>query len=182
MSLAAARSLLSLRDATDADLAAIAAIYAHHVRTGRASFELEPPSEAEIGRRRADVLARGLPYLVAELDGTVVGFAYAGPYRPRPAYRYTLEDSVYVAPDAARRGAGLALLAALIERCTGLGYRAMVAVIGDSANAASIRLHEKAGFSHAGTLRSVGWKLGQWTDSVLMIRPLGPGDATPPDR
>jgi phosphinothricin acetyltransferase len=180
MSLAAARERLSLRDATDADLAAIAAIYAHHVRTGRASFELEPPNEAEMGRRRADVLARGLPYLVAELDGTVVGFAYAGPYRPRPAYRYTLEDSVYVAPDAGRRGAGHALLAALIERCTALGYRAMVAVIGDSANAASIRLHEKAGFGHAGTLRSVGWKLGQWTDSILMIRPLGPGDTTSP--
>jgi phosphinothricin acetyltransferase len=171
---------LRLRDAGDDDIADIADIYAHHVRTTRGSFEIEPPSAAEMARRRADVRARGLPYVVAELDGKVAGFAYAAPYRPRAAYRYTLEDSVYVAPWALRRGAGSALLAELIARCESLGYRAMVAVIGDSANKASIALHAAAGFKPAGVLPAVGWKLGVWVDSVLMVRTLGEGAATPP--
>jgi len=172
---------LRLRDATEADMADVAAVYAHHVKTSRASFELEPPSAAEMVRRRADVLARGLPWLVAELDGKIAGFAYASSYRPRPAYRYTVEDSVYVAPWAMRRGAGGALLAELIARCEALGYRAMVAVIGGSDNVASIALHAASGFRHAGMLPAVGWKLGQWADSVIMTRPLGTGSTTPPD-
>ena len=170
-----------LRDATAADMADIATIYAHHVRTTRASFELEPPDSAEMARRREDVLKRGLPWLVAELDGKIAGFAYASSYRPRPAYRYTVEDSVYVAPWAMRRGCGGALLAELITRCEALGYRAMVAVIGGSDNVGSIALHAAAGFRHAGMLPAVGWKLGQWADSVIMTRPLGAGSATPPD-
>jgi phosphinothricin acetyltransferase len=181
MSLAeSAASGLALRNAEDGDLAAIAAIYAHHVKTGRGTFEIEPPDEAEMARRRTDVLRRGLPWLVAELDGKLAGYAYAGPYRSRAAYRYTIEDSVYVAPWATRRGVGGALLAELVNLCSGLGYRAMVAVIGDSANQASIALHRSAGFSHVGTLPAVGWKLGLWVDSVLMVRALGPGPGTPP--
>jgi phosphinothricin acetyltransferase len=173
---------LTLRDATEADVAHITEIYAHHVRNSRASFELVPPDAAEMARRRADVLGRGLPWLVAELDGKVAGFAYASSYRPRPAYRYTVEDSVYVAHWAMRRGAGGALLAALIRRCETLGYRAMVAVIGGSDNVGSIALHAASGFRHAGMLPAVGWKLGQWADSVIMTRPLGEGAGTPPER
>jgi phosphinothricin acetyltransferase len=172
---------LRLRDATEADMADVAAIYAHHVTTGRASFELVPPDAAEMARRRAEVRARGLPWLVAELDGKVAGFAYASSYRPRPAYRYTVEDSVYVAHWAMRRGAGGALLAELIARCEALGYRAMVAVIGGSDNVGSIALHAASGFRHAGMLPAVGWKLGQWADSVIMTRPLGEGAQTPPE-
>jgi L-amino acid N-acyltransferase YncA len=126
------------------------------------------------------VLGRGLPYLVAELEGKIAGYAYAVPYRTRPAYRHTVEDSVYVDPSAARRGVGRALLDALVGACTALGHRQMIAVIGDSANAASIRLHEACGFARAGLLPSVGFKHGRWVDSVLMQRALGPGDAVPP--
>lgn len=168
---------MTVRDAADADLAAVQAIYAHFVLHGLASFEEVPPSTAEIARRREAVRALGLPYLVAEAEGRVLGFAYAGPYRPRPAYRYTVEDSVYVAPDAGGRGAGRALLATLIRRCEAAGFRQMVAVIGDSGNAASIGLHRALGFETAGVLRSVGFKFGRWVDSVLMQRRLGPGDA-----
>jgi L-amino acid N-acyltransferase YncA len=172
---------ITLRDSGPADVPAIAAIYAHHVRFGLGSFEEEPPSAAELARRREEVLGRGLPYLVAvDALGTVLGYAYAAPYRTRSAYRYSLEDSIYVAPAASRRGAGRALLAALIERCAGLGYRQMVAVIGDSGNAASIGLHEQAGFRRVGLLPAVGFKHGRWVDSVLMQRPLGPGDGTLP--
>jgi L-amino acid N-acyltransferase YncA len=170
----------AVRPSRDADLPVIAAIYAHHVRQGLASFELEPPSLGEMARRRAEVVARGLPYLVAEAEGRVVGYAYAGPYRTRPAYRYTVEDSVYVEPDQVGRGIGRLLLPAVIGACEGAGYRQMVAVIGDSGNAASIRLHEAFGFRRVGLLPSVGFKLGRWVDSVLMQRPLGEGDATPP--
>ena len=173
---------LILRDAEEGDMAAIAAIYAHHVTTGHASFETEPPDAAEMAHRRADVAQRGLPYLVAELDGKVAGYAYAAPYRTRTAYRFTLEDSVYVAPWAMRRGLGSALLAELIARCEASGYRAMVAVIGGSDNVASVALHAASGFRHAGTLPAVGWKLGKWADSVLMVRSLGPGPQTPPGR
>jgi L-amino acid N-acyltransferase YncA len=171
---------VEVRDATDADMDAVAAIYAHHVRTGLATFEETPPTSAEIAERRRTVLAQGLPYLVATLDKLVCGFAYAAPYRARSAYRYSVEDSIYVAPDKTGRGIGGALLAALIPRCAAAGKRQIVAVIGDSGNVASIGVHAKAGFRVAGVLPAVGYKLGRWVDSVIMVRPLGDGDRTPP--
>ena len=170
-----------IRPATDAEMERIAAIYAHHVRHGHASFETEPPAAAEMARRRAEIVARGLPYIVAELDGAVQGYAYAGLYRPRIGYRFTVEDSIYVAHDAPRRGIGRALLTELVTHCTALGYRQMVAVIGDTRNGGSIGLHAALGFRVVGTLPSVGFKLGRWVDSVFMQRPLGEGDATLPD-
>ncbi len=176
----AAAAGASIRDAAEADLPAIQAIYAHHVVHGSASFELEPPDLAEMTARRAGLLARGLPYLVAERDGAVAGYCYAGPYRPRPAYRHTLEVSVYVAPDQARRGIGRLLLGTLVARCEALGYRQLIAIVGDSANAASIGLHEALGFRRTGLLASVGWKHGRWLDSVFLQRALGPGETTPP--
>jgi L-amino acid N-acyltransferase YncA len=171
---------IAVRDATADDIAQIAAIYRPYVETSKASFETAPPDEAELARRRAEVVGRGLPWLVAELDGRVAGYAYAAPYRVRAAYRYTVEDSVYVAPWALGRGCGRSLLDALVRRCELAGYRAMVAVIGDSANAASIALHKACGFAAAGTLPNVGWKLGAWVDSVMMVRPLGAGAGAPP--
>lgn len=170
-----------VRDSTAADLPAITAIYAHWVRHGRASFETTPPEEAEMARRRDALLDGGFPYLVAESAGAVLGYAYAGPYRPRPAYRFTVEDSIYVAPEAAGRGVGMALLPALLARAEAAGFRLMVAVIGDSGNAPSIGLHARCGFTHAGLLPAIGWKHGQWVDSVLMTKPLGPGAAVPPE-
>ena len=154
---------------------AIQAVYAHHVLHGLASFEETAPDVAEMARRRAEVVGRGLPHLVAMGGGRVLGYACAGPWRTRPAYRFTLEDSVYVAPDAVGRGVGGLLLATLLRDCEAWGGRQMVAVIGDSGNTASIRLHARAGFREAGTLRAVGFKLGRWVDTVLMQRPLGPG-------
>lgn len=177
---AAAPARVVVRDATPADMAAIAAIYAHHVRTGRASFEEEPPSVAEITDRWRGVVARDLPYLVALLGDRVAGYAYATLYRPRSAYRFTVEDSVYVAPDLGGRGIGTALLGALIGRCEAGPWRQMLAVIGDSANAGSIALHRRMGFRLVGTFESVGFKFGGWLNSVLMQRPLGEGDATLP--
>ena len=171
---------VALRDASEADAAAIQRIYAHHVRVGTASFEEEPPTSDEIAARRAAVMGAGLPYLVAELDGAVVGYAYATSYRPRPAYRYTLEDSVYVAPGMHRRGIGGALLGALIARCETGPWRQLIAVIGDSGNADSIGLHARFGFRHVGTLENVGFKLGRWLDTVIMQRGLGPGARLPP--
>lgn len=171
----------AIRASVPADVPAITAIYAHHVLSGLASFEIVPPGEAENARRRDELLARGLPHLVAVLGGKVAGYAYAAPYRARPAYRYTLEDSVYVAPTAVRRGLGRALLDALVATCTTLGYRQMIAVIGDSANAASISLHEACGFARTGLLPGVGFKHGRWVDSVLMQRALGLGDAAAPE-
>ena len=171
-----------LRPATPADIPAVRAIYADAVLNGCASFELDPPDAAEMAARMAKVSEAGLPWLVAEIDGRVLGYAYAGVYRPRPAYRFTVENSVYVDPAAKGRGLGRMLLAALIEATTALGYRQMLAVIGDSGNPASIGLHAALGFSHAGLLPSVGWKPGRWLDSVLMQRPLGEGDTTPPVR
>ena len=147
---------------------------------GLASFEEEPPSLDEFERRLRDVTERGLPYLVAELGNTVAGYGYCAPYRARSAYRYALEDSVYVRHDMVGRGVGKALLDELIRRCADLGYRQIVAVIGDSANAASIGVHAACGFLRVGTLRSVGFKFGRWVDSVFMQRPLGPGDGTRP--
>lgn len=169
-----------MRPATPDDLPAVQAIYAHHVRHGLASFEEDPPGAEEIRRRHAEVIGKGLPWLVADFGGVVGGYGYCAPYRARSAYRYALEDSVYVREDYHGRGVGSALLDALIERCGALGYRQIIAVIGDSAHAASINLHASAGFVRVGTLRSVGFKFGRWVDSVLMQRPLGPGDGSPP--
>lgn len=175
-----AQPTLIIRPSTDDDVPAIAAIYGHHVLHGFASFEEVPPEISEISRRRADLLERGLPYLTAELDGRIVGYAYAGLYRPRIAYRFTVEDSIYVAPDAPRRGIGRALLSDLVARTAALGYRQMVAVIGDTGNTGSIGLHAALGFRVVGTLPSVGFKHGRWVDSVFMQRPLGPGDSSLP--
>jgi phosphinothricin acetyltransferase len=171
----------TVRSAADADLPAVQAIYAHHVLHGSASFETVPPDLAEMARRHAEITGRGMPYLVAEEGGEILGYAYAGPYRPRAAYRFTLEDSVYVAEGAAGRGVGRLLLDRLIADATALGYRQMLAVIGDSGNLGSIVLHQRAGFTHLGTLRSVGFKFGRWLDVVLMQRALGTGDAELPE-
>lgn len=170
-----------IRDANEHDLAAIQQIYAAHVTTGLASFEELPPDLAEMRRRFAAVRERGDPYLAAERAGSLVGYAYAGPYRPRPAYRFVCEGSLYVAPGQERRGVGRALLEALIEACNAKGYRRLIAVIGDSANEASIGLHEALGFRRVGLLPSVGFKFGRWVDSVIMDRPLGEGDQTLPE-
>jgi phosphinothricin acetyltransferase len=169
-----------IRDACDADLAEVQAIYAHHVQHGLASFEEVPPSIDELAGRRAAVHALGLPYLVAEDAGRVVGYSYATSYRPRPAYRHTVEDSVYVADGLGGRGIGAALLGALIARCEAGRWRQMIAVIGDRDNAGSIALHRRLGFAPVGTLTAVGFKFGRWVDSVIMQRGLGPGDAVPP--
>lgn len=169
-----------IRHALDSDLPAITAIYAHWVTHGRASFELEPPDLAEMTRRRATVMAGGYPYLVAEDGGEVLGYAYASLYRARPAYRFTVENSVYVRPGGGRQGAGRALLEELIARCAASGFRLMIAVIGDSANTPSIGLHGACGFQPVGILPGTGWKHGQWVDTVLMTRELGEGRATPP--
>ena len=171
----------TIRPATAADVPAIAAIYGHHVRTGLASFELEAPDVEEMLRRHADIRGRGYPYLVATAGGRVLGYAYASAYRARPAYRFAVENSVYVDAATHRGGVGRALLEALIGECVARGYRQMVAVIGDSANAASIGLHAACGFTRIGTLPAIGWKRGRWVDSVLMQRALDTGDATPPD-
>jgi phosphinothricin acetyltransferase len=176
----AAAQEVAIRAAQPADLAAVQAIYAHHVMHGLASFEEQAPDLDEIRRRFDDVAARGLPYLVGCIGDTVAGYGYCAPYRARSAYRYVLEDSVYVDPGYQRRGVGRALLAALIERCTALGYRQLIAVIGDSAHAPSIGVHASAGFLRVGTLRSVGFKFGRWVDTVIMQRPLGSGDGTKP--
>jgi L-amino acid N-acyltransferase YncA len=169
-----------VRPAAPEDLPAIQAIYAHHVATGLASFEEIAPSLEELRRRYDEVMQCGLPYLAAELAGALAGYGYCTLYRARSAYRFTLEDSVYVRQDMVGRGVGATLLAELIRRCEALNYRQMIAVIGDSANAASIGLHASQGFLRVGTLRSCGYKLGRWVDSVLMQRALGAGDATPP--
>ena len=174
--------MVQVRPAGPQDLPAIQAIYAHHVLNGLASFEEVAPPLEELRRRHDEVVSRGLPWLVADFGGTVAGYGYCAPYRARSAYRYALEDSVYVREDMIGRGVGSALLAELIRRCEALGYRQVVAVIGDSANLASINLHAAFGFLRVGTLRSVGFKFGRWADSVLMQRPLGPGDATPPEK
>lgn len=170
----------TLRNSTGADIEAIQRIYAHHVLTGMASFELEAPPLNEMSNRRDTVLSLGLPHIVAELDGNVVGYACAGPYRSRPAYRHTIEDSVYVAQNLEGRGIGTALLSELISRCEMGPWRQMIAVIGDSANLSSIGLHRRLGFQQTGILRSVGHKFGRWVDSVLMQRMLGPGDSEAP--
>lgn len=169
-----------VRDAAEADYPAVQEIYAHHVLHGVASFEETPPALDEIARRAAEIAAAGLPFLVAELDGAVRGFAYAGPFRPRSAYRYTVEDSVYIAPGFESRGLGRRLLAELVERCGALGVRQMVAVIGGG-SAASVRLHAGHGFQPVGRLPSVGLKFGAWRDLVIMQRSLGGGGDDVPE-
>lgn len=171
---------LRVRTAAEGDIPAIAAIYRLAVETGTASFELEPPDDVEMLRRYRALTDAGYDYIVAEREARVVGYAYAGAYRPRPAYRFTVENSVYVAADAQRAGVGRALLQTLIDRCTAAGYRQMIAVIGDSRQYASIQLHRSAGFLFVGTTHSVGFKHGRWLDSVLMQRALGAGDSTLP--
>jgi L-amino acid N-acyltransferase YncA len=173
-------NVLIIRPATPADIPTITGIYAHAVEHGTASFELTAPDEAEMGKRMQALLDGTFPYIVAEIDGAVVGYAYASLYRTRPAYRFTVEDSVYVAPDMQRRGVGKALLMTLIERCTALGYRQMIAVIGDSDQAGSIGLHEACGFEHAGNLKDIGYKFDRWLDTPFMQRALGPGASTAP--
>jgi L-amino acid N-acyltransferase YncA len=172
-------SALWVRPSAPADIEFVRAIYAHAVQHGSSSFELGAPDVQEMARRRGDVLAKGLPWLVAEQDGRVLGYAYASPFRPRPAYRFALEDSIYIAPGAQGRGVGRALLAELLARCQAAGARQMLAVIGDSASHGSIGLHRALGFRHCGVLPAVGWKFGHWLDVVLMQRALGPGDGRP---
>jgi L-amino acid N-acyltransferase YncA len=169
-----------IRPATVGDSPALAAIYGHHVLHGSGTFEEIAPGPEEMSARLAAVIRRGLPYLVAEIDGAPRGFAYAGPFRTRAAYRYTVEDSVYIAPDHQGRGIGKALLTAVIAACEPLGPRQMVAMIGDAANAGSVGLHRACGFTHAGVLGAVGFKAGRWVDVVIMQRPLNAGAAVPP--
>jgi L-amino acid N-acyltransferase YncA len=171
---------IPLRAATPADIPAITRIYDHAVRFGTASFELEPPDQAEMAKRQRTLLEGGFPYIVAEVDGAVAGYAYAGPYRPRPAYRFSVEDSIYIAPEAQRRGLGRVLLARLVADSEARGFRQMIAVIGDSANASSIELHRALGFTMIGTFADCGFKFGRWLDSVFMQRTLGPGSSTLP--
>jgi phosphinothricin acetyltransferase len=171
----------SIRPATHADVPAITRIYAHSVAHGTASFELEPPDEAEMARRMQALQDGGFPYIVAESGGLLQGYAYVGPYRPRLAYRFSVEDSIYVDPGAQRRGVGRALLENLIENSTRRGFRQMIAVIGDSAQTPSIELHRSLGFRMVGTVENVGFKFGRWLDSVNMQRALGDGAATNPD-
>ena len=170
-----------LRPATAADARAIAAIYGHHVLHGYGTFEEVPPDEAEIAGRIAAVLDLALPYLVAEAEGAVIGFAYASPYRTRASYRYTIEDSVYIHPDHQGRGVGKALVARVIAECEALGFRQMVAVIGDSDNAGSIGLHRALGFQPCGVGRAFGHKHGRWVDIVWMQRALNGGDSSAPE-
>jgi L-amino acid N-acyltransferase YncA len=172
---------LLIRPSRDGDIAAITAIYGYHVLHGLASFEEVPPASEELVRRRREILDRGLPYLVAERDGRVVGYCYAGPFRTRSAYRYSLEDSIYIDAAETGRGIGRALLTQLLELSTELGYRQMIAVIGGSETLPSINLHKALGFTHIGVISAVGFKFGRWVDSVLMQRPLGPGLTTPPE-
>lgn len=169
-----------LRDATEADLSAITAIYAAEVRERVNTYEYDVPDQAEMARRMRATVDAGYPYLVADIDGVVAGYAYAGSFRARLGYRYTVENSVYVAAGRQGRGVGAALLAALIEGCEARGFRQMVAVIGEPTNLASIRLHERFGFRHAGTLPGIAWKHGRWLDTVFMQRALGVGDTQPP--
>jgi phosphinothricin acetyltransferase len=169
-----------VRDARDEDLVAVHAIYRHHVLHGLASFEEEPPSVEELRRRHVAVLDQALPYLTAEIGGEIAGYCYAAPYRSRSAYRFTIEDSVYVDHRFAGRGIGTALLAALIARCEAGRWRQMIAVIGDSGNSASIALHRRLGFRAVGTLDAAGFKFGRWVDVVLMQRMLGAGGSAPP--
>ncbi len=170
-----------IRPSTDRDLPAITRVYAHHVLYGTGTFETVPPTEAEMLSRRNDVLAKGLPWLVLENGDEVVGFAYGNWFKPRPAYRYSVEDSIYLAPEAKGKGWGRALMAELLASLERVGVRKVMAVIGDSANVGSVKLHAAMGFEHAGTIDSCGWKFERWLDIVLMQKSLGMGNATAPD-
>ncbi len=171
---------LLIRPSIDADLPAITAAYGWNVQHGTGTFELEAPDEAEMARRRADVLSKGLPWLVAERGGEVLGYAYANHFRPRRAYRFCLEDSIYLGGSALGQGIGKLLLAELLSQCEAAGARQMLAVIGDSSNAGSIGVHRALGFEHTGLMKSAGWKFGRWLDVVLMQRSLGQGDNADP--
>ncbi|WNJ99450.1 N-acetyltransferase family protein [Thalassospiraceae bacterium LMO-JJ14] len=171
-----------IRPRTDADMAQITAIYTHHVLHGASSWELTPPDEIEMIRRAHAIEDAGYPYLVAERDGVVAGYAYASAYRPRPAYRNTVELSIYIDDTQRRAGIGSALMTTLIDTCTDMGFRQMIAIIGDSQNRQSIDFHEKMGFVHVGKVHEIGYKFGRWMDQIIMQRPLGAGASTPPDR
>jgi L-amino acid N-acyltransferase YncA len=173
--------MLNLRPSTDADVPAITAIYAHHVLHGTGTFETTTPTEAEMAARRADVLAKGLPYLVADQGGRVLGFAYCQWFKPRPAYRFSAEDSIYLDADAAGQRIGHKLLGELIKQAEAVGLRKLIAVIGDSDNVRSIGVHRAVGFRHVGTIESCGWKFGRWLDIVLMEKSLGEGNRTAPE-
>ena len=170
-----------IRASRDDDIDAIASFYCESIATGTASWEYDPPSVAEMGKRRHAVIANGFPYLVAEIDSRVVGYAYASTYRARIGYRFVVEDSIYIAPDMQGRGIGKRLLMAVIAECEKLGFRQMIAVIGDSENAGSIALHQRCGFQHAGRFNGIGYKFGRWLDSVQMMRSLGAGSDSLPD-
>ena len=169
-----------IRPSRDEDITAITAIYRHHVLTGTGTFEIDPPSEADMATRRADVLTKGLPYLVVENEGQVQGFAYCNWFRPRAAFRFSAEDSIYVDPNVHQKGLGRALLAELCRHAEQAGIRKMIAVIGDSANAGSIGVHRSLGFTPAGAVTSCGWKFDRWLDMVFMEKPLGQGDNASP--
>ena len=172
--------MLTIRPSRDTDVPHIAAIYGHHVLHGTGTFETTPPTEEDMAARRADVLGKSLPYLVAEHDGKLIGFAYCQWFKPRPAYRFSAEDSIYMHPDAAGKGDGRRLLEELIRQAEAAGIRKLIAVIGDSANAGSVGVHRACGFQPAGVIHSCGWKFGKWLDIVLMEKPLGDADTTPP--
>jgi phosphinothricin acetyltransferase len=170
----------AIRPSTEADLPAITAIYAHHVQHGTGTFETTPPTLEDMTGRRADVLAKGLPWLVAEQDGRVLGYAYCQWFKPRPAYRYSAEDSIYLHPEAAGQGLGKQLLAALEQQAVAAGVRKLIAVIGDSANAGSVGVHRACGFRQVGVIASCGWKFGRWLDIVLMDKAIGEADGSAP--
>ena len=169
-----------IRPSTEADVPSITAIYAWHVENGTGSFETTAPTESDMAARRADVLSKGLPYIVMEDGGRVTGFAYCQWFKPRPAYRFSAEDSIYMHKDAAGKGQGKVLLAELVKQAEAVGVRKLLAVIGDSGNAGSIGVHKALGFTPAGTIRSCGWKFGRWLDIVIMEKAVGDGDSTPP--
>lgn len=169
-----------IRPSHHEDIAAITAIYAYHVLHGTGTFETEPPSPSDMATRRADVLCKGLPYLVAEHEGNILGFAYGNWFKPRPAYRYSVEDSVYLAPGLDRKGLGRAMLAELLAHCETAGIRKVMAIIGDSANAGSVGVHLAVGFKQVGIVEACGWKFGAWRDIVIMQKTLGPGASEPP--
>lgn len=171
----------TIRPSRDEDIPAITAIYGHHVLHGTGTFETVPPTAEDMAARRADVLGKGLPYLVIEDGGRVLGFAYCQWFKPRPAYRFSAEDSIYLHPDAAGKGLGRQLLDTLCREAEARGLRKLIAVIGDSGNAGSIGVHRAAGFTPAGTLKSCGWKFGRWLDIVIMERTVGEADRTPPE-
>lgn len=171
----------TIRPSNDADLAAVTRIYAHHVLNGTGTFETSPPSEDDMRARRADVLGKNLPWLVLELDGEVAGFAYGNWFKPRPAYRFSVEDSIYLSSDATGKGLGKLLMNELLAQLERRGVRKVMAVIGDSANAGSIGVHKAAGFEPVGVVEACGWKFGRWLDIVLMQKTLGAGSSTPPE-